>query len=157
MNISYKDFQKMDIRIGMVVKAEIPNWSHWVMKLTVDFGGGIASEAKSAEDRSSRRPRSCGAKSREVRSGRGDEIGERIIFVGILGFYKAKDLEGKQYPFIVNLEPKKIGPKGDFSEGMMLAGVINLDKPIKVMDSETAEKPVLLEPSEKVPNGTKIS
>lgn len=123
-HVSFKDFQKMDVRIGTVIEAEVPKWSHWVVKLKVDFG---------------------------------EEIGERTIFAGVLGFYEAKDLKGKQFPFITNLEPKKIGPEGDFSEGMMLAGVIPLEKPIKVMDSETDEKPVLLEPSEKVPNGTKVS
>lgn len=155
-NITFKDFSKMDIRIGTVVKAEVPNWSHWVMKLTVDFGGGIASEAKSAKDRSSRRVR-VEPKSREVRSGGGNGIGKHTVFAGLLGFYEPKNLIGKQFPFVVNLEPKKIGPGGDFSEGMLLAGVIPLDKPVKVMDSETDEKPVLLTPNEKVPNGTKVS
>jgi len=122
-SVSINDFQKLDIRIGTVVKAEVPQWSHWVIKLTVDLG---------------------------------EEIGERTIFAGVLGFYKPEDLEGKQSPFIVNLEPKKIGPEGDFSQGMMLAGVIKLDEPIKVMGSDTDEKPVLLMPSEKVPNGTKV-
>jgi methionine--tRNA ligase beta chain len=87
----------------------------------------------------------------------GKEVGERTIFAGVLGFYEPKDLKGKQFPFIVNLEPKKIGPKGDYSEGMLLAAVMPLEKPVKVMDSETDEKPVLLELTEKVPNGTKIS
>ena len=110
--------------MGTVVEAEIPKWSHWVVKLTVDLG---------------------------------KEIGERTIFAGVLGFYEPKDLKGKQFPFIVNLEPKKMGPKGDYSEGMLLAAVMPLEKPVKVMDSETDEKPVLLELSEKVPNGTKVS
>lgn len=123
-NINFKDFQKLDIRIGTVAEAEVPEWSHWVVKLTVDLG---------------------------------PEIGERTIFAGVLGFYEVKDLRGKQFPFVVNLEPKKIGPKGDFSEGMLLAGVMTLDKPVTVKDSETDEKPVLLQPSEKVPNGTKVS
>lgn len=123
-NISFNDFKKLDIRVGTVVEAEVPKWSHWVVKLTVELG---------------------------------KEIGERTIFAGVLGFYEPKDLKGKQFPFIVNLEPKKIGPKGDYSEGMLLAAVMPLEKPVKVMDSETDEKPVLLELSEKVPNGTKIS
>jgi len=122
--ISFGDFSKLDIRIGTVVEAEVPKWSHWVIKLTVDFGSGI---------------------------------GERIIFAGLLGFYKPEDLVGKQFPFIVNLEHKKIGPEGDFSEGMMLAGVIKLDKEVEVAEGEkTDEKPVLLSPSEKVPNGTRV-
>ncbi len=36
--INFDDFAKVDIRIGTVIKAEVPEWSHWVIKLTVDFG-----------------------------------------------------------------------------------------------------------------------
>jgi len=148
--ISFNQFQQLDIRIGTVVSAEIPKWSHWVMKLTVDFGGGIASEAKSAKDRSSRRVR-IEPKSLEARSGGGDEVGYRTVFAGIMKFYKPEDLEGKQFVFVVNLEPKKIGPEGDFSEAMVLAASV----PAKSGKDED-EKPVLLSVSQKVPNGTKV-
>ena len=86
----------------------------------------------------------------------GKEIGERTIFAGVLGFYEAKDLEGRQMPFVVNLEPKKIGPKGDYSQGMMMAASEKLKEPVMVNDEETFEKPVLFSLTEKVPNGTKI-
>lgn len=121
--VSFKDFQKLDIRIGTVVKAEVPEWSHWVVRLVVDLG---------------------------------PEIGEKIIFAGLLGFYETKDLKGKQFPFIVNLEPRKIGPKGDFSQGMMLAGVQKLEEPVAILEEETDDKPILLIPSDKVPDGTKV-
>lgn len=122
-SIKFSDFQKLDIRIGTVTKAEVPEWSHWVMKLTVDCG---------------------------------QEIGERVIFAGIMKFYDVKDIEGKQFPFVVNLEPKKIGPMGDFSQGMMMAAISHIEEPIKVEDEEVNEKPVLLSPIEKVENGSKI-
>lgn len=121
--INIDDFQKLDIRVGTVVKTEVPEWSHWVMKLTVDLGEGI---------------------------------GERTIFAGVMHFYTPADLEGKQFPFVVNLEPKKIGPKGDYSQGMMLAASPRLSKPKLIEGEELKEKPVLLGISEKVPNGTKI-
>lgn len=122
--INYEDFKKLDIRIGTVVDAEIPEWSHWVIKLTIDFGG---------------------------------EIGERTIFAGLLGFYKSEDLKNKQFPFIVNLAPKKIGPKGDESQGMMLAADLKLIEPVEVAEGEMSDhKPVLFELTEKVPNGTKV-
>jgi methionyl-tRNA synthetase len=116
--ITFKDFSKLDIRIGTVTKAEIPEWSHWVMKLSVDLG---------------------------------QEIGERTIFAGIMKYYKPEEIEGKQFPFVINIEPKKIGPDGDFSQGMMMAADL-------VLDSEKPEegKPVLFELGEKVPNGTKV-
>ena len=99
--ISIQDFQKLDIRVGTVIKAEVPEWSHWVMKMKVDLG---------------------------------TEIGERVVFAGIMHFYKPEDLEGKQFPFITNLEKKKIGPEGDFSEGMMLMAVEISDKAFVVVD-----------------------
>lgn len=36
--VNFSDFKKIDIRIGTIVHAEVPEWSHWVMRLTVDFG-----------------------------------------------------------------------------------------------------------------------
>jgi methionyl-tRNA synthetase len=122
-DIDFADFQKLDIRVGTVVKAEVPSWSHWVMKLTVDLG---------------------------------PEIGKKIIFAGIMHFYKPEDLEGKQIPFVVNLKPKKIGPEGDYSQGMMLAASPTLDPPLVIGGEEVSEKPVLLSLSERVPNGTKV-
>ncbi|OGM27064.1 hypothetical protein A3D00_05690 [Candidatus Woesebacteria bacterium RIFCSPHIGHO2_02_FULL_38_9] len=113
-SISFEEFQKVDIRIGTVVEATVPEWSHWVIKLAVDLG---------------------------------QEIGQRTIFSGIMKFYKPKDLIGKQFPFVVNIPPKKIGPEGDFSNGMMLMSVVGEG------DEET---PILLKVSKKVPNGAKV-
>jgi len=125
INIDY--FQKLDIRVGTVVKAEVPQWSHWVMKLEVDFG---------------------------------EEIGHRIIFSGIMLFYKPEDLEGKQLPFVINLEKKKIGLEGDHSEGMMLMAVASKKEmgqdPVKVGEEEVDEYPILFDLPEKVSNGTRV-
>jgi methionine--tRNA ligase beta chain len=118
--IDVTDFAKLDIRIGTVTHAEVPEWSHWVMKLTVNLG---------------------------------EEVGERTIFAGIMKHYKPEELIGKQFPFVVNLKPKKIGPAGDFSEGMMLCPSVALGEGGKA-DEET--KPVLFKLWEEVPNGTKV-
>ena len=127
--INFKDFDKLDVRIGTVVKAEVPEWSHWVMKLTVELG---------------------------------EEIGERTIFAGIMTHYKLEEIEDKQFPFVVNMEPKKIGPEGDYSEGMMMAADLILD-PEKAdpaspsgLRGASEGKPVLFELTEKVPDGTKV-
>ena len=113
--ISFKDFQKLDLRVGRVVKAEVPTWSHWVMKLTVDFG---------------------------------EKIGQKTVFAGIMKFFKPEELINRQFPFVLNLEPKKIGPEGDFSEAMMLMAVPKDDE-------ETP--PVLMILTKEVPEGTRIS
>lgn len=115
--IDFSDFEKLDIRIGTVVSAVVPEWSHWVIKLTVDFG----------------------------------DLGQKVVFAGMMKFFKPEDFEGKQFPFVYNMKPKKIGPEGDYSEGMMLAAdvVENEDKP-------DDGHPVLFQLQKKVPNGTKV-
>lgn len=117
--VDFGDFQKLDIRIGTVVKAEVPEWSHWVMKLTVDLGNGL---------------------------------GEKTIFAGIMKFYKPEEVEGRQFAFVVNLKPKKIGPEGDFSEGMMLMAEGGLD----LSDDDEEVAPVPISPEKKVPNGVLV-
>ena len=121
--ISHKDFQKVDIRVGTVVEAVVPPWSHWVMKLVVDFG---------------------------------DEIGKRTIFAGIMHFFKPAELVGRQMPFVVNLEPKKIGPEGDDSQGMMMAAEGKLKKTIMVGDEQIEEQPMLFKLEGRVENGSKV-
>lgn len=39
--IIYPDFAKLDLRIGLVIKAEAPEWSEKLLKFEVDFGGEI--------------------------------------------------------------------------------------------------------------------
>lgn len=121
--ISIEDFQKLDIRIGTVKKAEVPEWSHWVIKLTVDFG---------------------------------EEIGKKICFSGIMKFFKPKDLEGKQFPFIVNLEPKKIGPEKELSEVMMIMATPDDPTSLKLRGASEETPTVLFKLHKKVPNGTKV-
>lgn len=119
--ITIDEFAKVDIRIGTVMDAAVPSWSHWVMKLIVDLG---------------------------------EEIGTKTIFSGIMKFYKPEDLIGKQFPFVINLEPKKIGPKEEdgtqnYSQGMMVMAV-----PGDENDEETP--PVLFQLPQVVENGTKV-
>ena len=116
--ITIDDFGKVDIRVGTVVKAEVPEWSHWVIKMEVDLG---------------------------------EEIGKKTIFSGIMKFYKPEELEGKQFPFVVNLKPKKIGPEGDFSEGMMIMATVSDES-----GEPEKEMPVLFDLRKKVPNGSLV-
>lgn len=112
--INIDDFQKVDIRIGTVIKADVPEWSHWVMRLEVDLG---------------------------------PEIGVKKAFSGIMKFFKPEDLVGKQFPFVVNLKPKTIGPDKELSEAMMIMAVPKDDE-------ETPT--VLFKLQKEVPNGTKV-
>lgn len=112
--ITFDQFEAVDIRMGTVVTAEVPDWSHWVIRMTVDLG---------------------------------EEIGTKKCFSGIMKFFKPEDLIGKQFPFVVNLKPRTIGPDKELSEAMMIMAV----------PKEDEETPtVLLELQETVANGTKV-
>lgn len=113
--IIYTDFEKLDIRVGTVVSAEVPEWSHWVMRIKVDFG---------------------------------EEIGEKTAFSGIMKFYKPEDLIGRQFPFVINLKPKNIGPDKELSEVMMIM--------VDPGEGDNDVRPVLFNLQEKVPNGVKV-
>jgi len=71
----------------------------------------------------------------------GPEIGQRIIFSGIRAWYQPEMFIGKQFSFLVNLEPKKMGDEQ--SQGMML-----------MADGE--EQPILIPLTSTVVNGTVI-
>ncbi len=101
--ISFSDFDKLDIRVGEVIDAIIPEKSKNMIEMKVDFG---------------------------------NDYGVVSILSGIAKYYQPKDLKGNKYPFIVNLEPKKI--MGKDSQGMLLVAdcperffLIPLDKNLK--------------------------
>jgi len=68
------------------------------------------------------------------------ELGTRQILSGIRKWFKPSQLVGKQFAYVVNLEPRKM--MGLDSEGMLLAA--------------GDEKPAPLKPSKKVKPGSKI-
>ena len=70
----------------------------------------------------------------------GEEIGERVIFSGIKQWYQPETFVGKQFPFLINLAPKKMGP--DESQGMMI-----------MADGET---PVIFHLDQEVPVGSMV-
>lgn len=69
------------------------------------------------------------------------DMGTRQILAGIKAWYSPEDLVGRQIPFIINIEPRKM--MGFESRGMVLA-----------VDSD--EKAVLLLPEESVENGALV-
>jgi len=71
------------------------------------------------------------------------ELGERIIFAGIRKWYEPKDLEGKNFTFVFNLEPKKM--MGEESQGMIIAA-----------ETGDGEVCVLITPDKDIPAGTKV-
>ena len=105
--ITIDDFVKLEIRIGKVVEATVPEGSKKLIRQVVDFG---------------------------------EEVGKRIIFSGILEWYQPEDLVGKQMPYVINLEPRKM--MGEESQGMLVAA-----------GGETA---VLLHPDKEVESGMMV-
>lgn len=69
------------------------------------------------------------------------EEGQRTIFSGIKQSHTTEDLLGKQFLFIINLEPRKM--MGEMSEGMILMA--------------DGEKPIALIPAEDAPVGAIIT
>lgn len=113
--IDFSDFEKVEIRIGTVVEASVPEWSHWVMRIKADFGG---------------------------------EVGIKQAFSGIMKFYKPEDLIGKQFPFVINLKPKNVGPDREPSEVMMIM--------VDPGEGDNDVRPILFNLLEEVPNGSKV-
>jgi len=129
--ISFDDFEKLDIRIGTVKKAEVPEWSHWVIRMEVDFGPAFA----------------------EATAGKR----KLVCFSGIMKFFTPAQLVGKQFPFVINLEPKKIGPDKEMSEAMMIMAVPSPKASAgKAIPSEEDIPPVLFKFQKKIPDGTRV-
>lgn len=42
--IEYTDFEKLDIRVGVITAAEAPEWSQKLMQFTVDFGEEVGTK-----------------------------------------------------------------------------------------------------------------
>ena len=70
-------------------------------------------------------------------------LGERVILSGIKKWYKPKDLKGRNYIFVYNLEPKKM--MGEDSQGMIMAA-----------EDEDGENCVLLVPDDDIAPGTRV-
>ena len=104
--ISFADFTRMDIRVGRVVKVEVPSGSAHVYRLTISFGPAFA--------------KASGGK-------------ERIIFSGLKQSYEIDELMDKQVVCMVNLEPKKV--MGEESQGMLLA-VDSEKRPVLIVPAE---------------------
>ena len=109
--ISFDDFNKLDIRIGTILKAEKIEGADKLLKLTVDIGPSSASGQPEL----------------------------RVLVAGIAETYKPKSLINKQVPVLINLEPRTL--RGVESQGMILAAVVDekavLLKPIKKVPNGT--------------------
>jgi methionine--tRNA ligase beta chain len=66
------------------------------------------------------------------------DLGERQVIAGISKWYECGDLVGKQFLFVVNLEPRKL--MGLESQGMVLAlGAVDGGRPIMIVPEEPVD------------------
>jgi len=110
--ISFEEFKKLDIRIGKVISAEAVVGSEKLIKMEVDLG---------------------------LDPSTGSGLDKRQILAGILQYYKPKDLIGKSFVFLANLETKKM--MGLESQGMILC-------------ADKDDEPICLVPLKDAPSGT---
>lgn len=91
--ITIDDFERNEIRVGLVTEAKNKEGSEKLIRLVVDFGPAFAKSYGEAR---------------------------RIIFTGVRGYgYIPEDFLGKQFFFITNLAPRKM--MDEESQGMILA------------------------------------
>ncbi|MDP3963051.1 MAG: methionine--tRNA ligase [bacterium] len=134
MQISFSDFQKLELKIGTIKEAEYVEGSEKLLKLKVDFG------SKNITPPNPLLPQEGEAKPPQIPPSQGEEL--RQIIAGIGKSYTPEELIGRQCAFVVNLEPRKL--MGLESQGMLLA------------PSNSEGKPVLLIPEKPVEPGSAI-
>lgn len=99
--IKFADFAKVDLRVGKVVDCTKKEGSDKLLKLTVDLNSNDENGKKTT----------------------------KTIFTGLANYYEPKFFIGKEFVFVVNLEPRKM--MDEISEGMLLAA--EGEKPIPVI------------------------
>jgi methionyl-tRNA synthetase len=119
--ITFDQFLALDLRVGTIRSASLPDWSSKLLQFEVDFGPAI---------------------------------GMRTIFSGVRKWYQPEDFIGKQFGFLLNLPPKKMG--NSESQGMML-----MVDPIAATTSEeetvaAQAAPILLPLTTPAPDGSLI-
>lgn len=98
MAIKIDDFLKVEMRVGLILEAEIPEGSEKLIREVVDFGE-IKHEVRQEQP----------TPQRDI----------RVIYSGIKKWYAPEDLVGKKFVYVVNLEPRPM--LGEESNGMILA------------------------------------
>lgn len=92
--ITFDDYAKIEVRVGKILEAFVPEGSNKLIQFKVDFGPTSPEAPLGARD-------------------------IRTIFSGIKEWYSPEELVGVKTVWVVNLTPKKT-PFGE-SEGMLFA------------------------------------
>ncbi len=113
--VNFEDFQKLDLRIAKILKAERVGGSEKLLKLEIDLGKDPSTG--SGQDPST-----------------GSGQAKRQLIAGIAKFYQPGELKGKEIVVVVNLEPRIL--MGLESQGMLLAADDNGRPVILIPDKE---------------------
>lgn len=119
------DFSKIEMKVGTVISAEEIEGSDKLLKLKVDFGFVDQSPENNPL---------------EVETT--DKVKDiRQVLSGIKNKVNPEDLIGKQFPFVTNLEPRKM---------------MGLESQAMILGAGDGEVFALFNPTHKVPSGTKL-
>lgn len=110
-DVSFEDFNRIDIRIGKVVEASIKEGSEKLLRFVVDFGSEIGKRVIFAGIRQWYNPE--------------DFLNKQVC-----------SLQNKKYPFVINMPPKKI--MDEESQGMLL--LVDGEKPVPIMPCEDVKE-----------------
>ncbi len=119
------DLSKIEMKVGTIMKAEEIEGSDKLLRLEVDFGFADQSPENNPFEVDTN------DKVRDVRQ----------VLSGIKKFVSVDDLIGKQFPFVTNLEPRKM---------------MGLESQAMILGAGDGEVFALFNPTNKVPNGTRL-
>jgi len=125
--VSFSDWEKIDLRVGQIVKVEDIEGADKLYKLTVDVGD--FGKHRSVYPKEGLDPKLRNA-------------GVRIVCAGLKQYYDKNDLLNKRIILFVNLTPRKM--KGIESEGMILAA------------DDDKGNVVLISPEDEIELGSKV-
>lgn len=93
-SISYDDFSKLDLRVGKVVDASLPEWSEKLIRYEVDFGEEIGKRVMFSGIREWYKPE--------------DVIGKKYVFVVNMQYKKMGPEESQGMMIMADTEEKPV-------------------------------------------------
>ena len=125
--VDYSEWEKLDLRVGKILKVEEIEGADKLYKIEVDLGKELGkSKSEISTDSSSKK-----------------NPNQRTICAGIKPYYKKEELIGKKIIVFANLKPRML--RGIESQGMLLAA-----------DNSESGKVVQLSPESDIEIGSKI-
>jgi len=108
--VQFSDWQKINLRVGKILKVEDIDGADKLYKLEIDLGKEI------------------GKSKSEISTDSSSKSNLRTICAGIKEHYSKDELKGKKIVVVENLQPRKM--RGIESQGMLLAAVSDDEKDV---------------------------